>query len=148
MNNEFYVFVSFILIGIIVSLLFDIFRILRKVYRTSDLITIAQDIAFWCISGIIILLGIFILNEGKIRIYLFIGLFIGITFYISIISKIVMKAGIRILEILNKIVFSPIHKLLQNIFSLIFKSTNLLTNKIKKLKIDIFCNKKFKKRRN
>ena len=65
--NEFSIFLAFVLIGIIISFIFDFFRILRRVYKTPDFITILEDIAFWLISGIILLLGIFVLNNGNIR---------------------------------------------------------------------------------
>ena len=80
-GKEFNVFLVFVLIGLIISVLFDIFRILRRVYKTPDFVTIIEDIAFWIISGTILLSGIFIINEGKIRAYLFIGLFAGILLY-------------------------------------------------------------------
>ena len=111
-NNEFSVFLAFILIGIIISFLFDFFRILRRVYQTPDFLTIIEDIAFWIISGIILLSGIFILNEGNIRAYLFIGLFTGILFYIITLSKTITKIGSKILQTLNKIIFAPISKFL------------------------------------
>lgn len=147
-NNEFNIFLAFILIGFTIGLLFDIFRVLRRVYKTPDFVTIIQDIAFWIISGIILLLGIFVINEGKIRAYLFIGLFIGIFFYIAIASKAVMKIGTNILNLFNKIVLSPIQKLFKLILSSLFKSTNLFKNRLRKLKIDMFHNKKLEKRRN
>ena len=81
-SNEFNVFLAFVLIGIIISFIFDFFRILRCVYKTPDFITILEDVAFWLISGIILLLGIFVLNDGNIRAYLFLGLFSGICVYI------------------------------------------------------------------
>ena len=107
-NSEFNVFLAFILIGIIISFLFDFFRILRRVYKTPDFITIIQDIAFWIISGIILLSGIFILNEGKIRAYLFIGILAGILFYIITLSKFITNMGTKLLTVLNKIIIVPV----------------------------------------
>lgn len=145
MQNEFNVFLAFILIGIIISLLFDFFRILRRVYKTPDFATIIEDIAFWIISGIILLSGIFILNEGKIRAYLFIGIFSGIIFYIITLSKVVMKVGITALETLNKLILNPLLNLIKLFFKIIFKSLKSLKNTTKKLKFDLFSKKKIKK---
>lgn len=145
MQNEFNVFLAFILIGIIISLLFDFFRILRRVYDTPDFATIIEDIAFWIISGIILLSGIFILNEGKIRAYLFIGIFSGIIFYMITLSKVVMKLGIVALEALNKLILNPLLNLIKLFFKIIFKSLKSLKNTTKKLKFDLFPKKKIKK---
>ncbi|MCI8291355.1 MAG: hypothetical protein HFJ25_03785 [Clostridia bacterium] len=144
-SNEFSIFLAFILIGIIISLLFDFFRILRRVYQTPDFLTIIEDIAFWIISGIILLSGIFILNEGKIRAFLFIGLFTGILFYIITLSKTITKIGINLLKTLNKIFFNPIFKIIQIISKTIIKLLKKLNNFVKNLKFDVFLNKKIKK---
>lgn len=144
-NSEFSIFLSFILIGIIISFLFDFFRILRRVYQTPDLITIIEDIAFWIISGIILLSGIFILNEGKIRAFLFIGIFTGILFYIITLSKIINKIGIKTLETLNKVFLSPFVKLLTSSIKLLTKLLKSLKNKSKNLKFDLIYKKKVQK---
>lgn len=144
-NNEFSIFLAFILIGIIISFLFDFFRILRRVYQTPDFITIIQDIAFWIISGIILLSGIFILNEGKIRAYLFIGILAGILFYIITLSKTIIKIGTNILTILNKILIKPIVNIFHIILAIIIKSIKSIKNRIKNIKFDFIPKKKMKK---
>lgn len=144
-NSEFSIFLAFILIGIIISFLFDFFRILRRVYQTPDFLTIIEDIAFWIISGIILLSGIFILNEGKIRAYLFIGLFTGIIFYIITLSKTITKLGSKTLKITNKIIFTPILKLFQISSKIVTKLINLIKTLIKNLKFDLIPKKKIKK---
>ena len=140
-STEFSIFLAFVLIGLAISFLFDFFRILRRVYKTPDFVTIIEDIAFWIISGIILLSGIFILNEGKIRAFLFIGLFAGIVLYIITISKIVMTMGTTILKTINKIILKPIFNFLQTISKVLLKSIKSIkiiinsTNfKIKKVK--------------
>ena len=127
-GKEFNVFLVFVLIGLIISFLFDIFRILRRVYKTPDFVTIIEDIAFWIISGTILLSGIFIINEGKIRAYLFIGLFAGILLYIITISKFTLKIGITSLETLNKLVLKPIFNFLQILAQKVLKLFKFLKN--------------------
>lgn len=140
-GKEFNVFLVFVLIGLIISFLFDIFRILRRVYKTPDFVTIIEDIAFWIISGTILLSGIFIINEGKIRAYLFIGLFAGILLYIITISKFTLKIGITSLETLNKLVLKPIFNFLQILAQKVLKLFKFIKNfinstqlKVKKIK--------------
>lgn len=144
-SNEFSIFLAFILIGIIISFLFDFFRILRRVYQTPDFLTIIEDIAFWIISGIILLSGIFILNEGKIRAFLFIGLFAGILFYIITLSKTITQLGINLLKTLNKIFFNPVLKIIQIISKILINLLKKFKNFIKNIKFDLFLGKKIKK---
>lgn len=143
--SEFSIFLSFILIGIIISFLFDFFRILRRVYQTPDFLTIIEDITFWIISGIILLSGIFILNEGKIRAYLFIGIFTGILLYMITLSKIITRLGTKILEKLNQIIFMPICKIINIFLKILIKMIKILKNSCNSLKIDLISKKKIKK---
>ena len=66
-TNQAYLFCIFIINGIIIGILFDFFRILRKTFKTSDLITYIEDSLFWILTGIIILYSIFVFNNGEIR---------------------------------------------------------------------------------
>ena len=147
MNNEFNVFLSFVLIGLIIGFLFDFFRILLRSYKTPDAVTIIEDIIFWITSGILILLGIFVLNEGKIRAYLFLGLIAGIFLYIAVISKYVMKIGLKIFNVFNKILIIPLQKATKILINLVIKLIKILIKFFKKVKIDLFLDKNNKKRR-
>ena len=49
------VFAIFTLNGIIIGLLFDFFRIIRKSFIITDVGTYMQDISFWILDGIIFL---------------------------------------------------------------------------------------------
>ncbi|MCI8482033.1 MAG: hypothetical protein HFJ27_02915 [Clostridia bacterium] len=63
MNHQAYIFVIFILNGLIIGVLFDCFRILRKSFKTSDMITYIEDIFFWILAGIVTLYFIFSYNH-------------------------------------------------------------------------------------
>ena len=104
----------FFLTGICIGLLFDFFRIQRKVLRTCDFITYIQDILFWIVSGLIIIFVIMKYTNGEIRIYMIVGIILGILIYFLIISKYIMKIFVCILSfllnIIGKLLF-PIKKI-------------------------------------
>ena len=83
-NTQLYLFLIFILNGLIIGLLFDFFRILRKAIKTSDLITCIEDVVFWILTGYLVLYSIFKYNNGELRFYLFLGITLGIIFYLHI----------------------------------------------------------------
>ena len=120
---------------------------MRRSYKTPDVVTIIEDIIFWITSGILILLGIFVLNEGKIRAYLFLGLIAGIFLYIAVISKYVMKIGVEFFNIFNKIFIIPLQKTTKILINVIGKLIKILIKVLKKIKIDLFLDKNNKKRR-
>ena len=53
--TQIYLFTIFLLNGLIIGLLFDFFRILRKAIKTPDVITYIEDALFWILTGFLIL---------------------------------------------------------------------------------------------
>ena len=115
-------FLYFIATGIILSIIFDIFRILRRTFKTSDIITNIEDVLFGIFTGITILFSIFFFNNGQLRFYIFIGIAIGIVFYMLFISKYFIKINMTIINFIKEIfslLFKPIkifYKFLKNLF--------------------------------
>lgn len=151
--NQIYCFFIFIVVGIIISILFDVFRILRKVFKTPDFITYIEDIIFGVLAGVIIIYSIFKFNNGEIRSYLFVGIILGILFYLFTLSKMFIKFGDKILTFLKKILLFPIKKALlfgKNILKFIkknvFRPFSKFISNTKKI-IPKFSIKKYKNRR-
>ena len=101
-TNQVYLFFIFIMNCIIIGILFDFFRILRISFKTGDLVTYLEDFLFWVLTGFIILYSIFIFNNGEIRLYLFLGIAIGILSYMMFASKYVIKVNVAIIIFLKK----------------------------------------------
>ena len=112
--NQLFCLLIFTITGITIGVLFDIFRILRKSFKTADIVTYLQDILFWLISGGIILFSIFQFNHGEIRSYVFIGIILGVILYMITISKYIIKYSVFIIKWIKKIISYPLH-LLKNI---------------------------------
>lgn len=72
-SNQAYIFLVFILTGIIIGLIFDVFRAVRKSFKINDFFTYIQDIIFWLLVGSIIMYVIFKFNYGEIRAYMLFG---------------------------------------------------------------------------
>lgn len=102
--SQLYSFLIFIGIGILIVLIFDIFRIFRKTFKTSDLLTILEDIIFSIITGFILLFSIFKFNNGEMRLYVFLGLILGAIIYVLTISKTFVKINVIIINTIKKII--------------------------------------------
>lgn len=101
--NQAYLFMIFMLNGLLIGIIFDIFRILRRSFQTSNLITYIEDILFWTISSLTIMYTLFVFNNGEIRGYIFIGLFLGIALYMLFLSKTIVKISVKIILFIKKI---------------------------------------------
>ena len=102
MPNQLYAFAIFILNGFLIGLLFDIFRISRKSFKTPDFVTYIEDIAFWVLSGAMLLYSIFKFNNGELRLFIFIGVFIGTLIYMLIFSRLLINISVYIITSLRK----------------------------------------------
>ena len=134
-QDQAYLFIVFSLTGVVIGILFDFFRILRRSFKTSNIITYFEDVLFWILTGVLILYNIWYFNNGEIRIYMFLGIIMGVLIYmltlsnilISLLSKILISI-VKVLELPFKTLFSIFHKF----FTVIMKIFN---NFLKKLKI-------------
>lgn len=102
--SQVYVFLGCIFGGLIVGLLFDVFRLSRRFFNTRDIITYIQDIIFWILVGIIVLLTIFYSNNGQIRGYVFLGIVLGTVFYFLVFSRLIMKILTYVIEFLIRLI--------------------------------------------
>ena len=106
--NQSYLFLIFILIGIVIGVLFDIFRVLRKSFKTNNMITYIEDILFWLLSGCVLIYSIFVFNNGEIRGYIFLAIILGILIYMCSISNFFCKTSIVIIDCIKNIIIKVI----------------------------------------
>jgi len=135
-QNQAYLFLVFSLTGVIIGILFDFFRILRRTIKTSNFITYIEDILFWILTGFLILYNIWYFNNGEIRIYMFLGIILGVLIYMLTLSSILIKIFskilrtlINMLELPFKTIISIFRKLNTAIKEIFTKITKKLTNK-------------------
>lgn len=146
-TNQAYLFLIFIANGIIIGILFDFFRILRKAFKTSDMITYIEDLLFWVLTGIIMLYSIFSFNNGEIRLFMFLAIAIGVLVYILLFSAYVIKINVTIINFLKNIImkifdflsipFKYLYKIIEKIF---FKPISFIIINIRKNSTNLYKN--------
>ena len=102
-TNQAYLFLIFIVNGLIIGFLFDFFRILRKSFKTKDFVTYIEDITFWILTGFIVLYSIFIFNNGEIRFFIFLAIGLGCLLYMTIFSSSIVKSSVFVIKWVKKI---------------------------------------------
>lgn len=149
--NQGHLFLIFTINGIFIGIIFDCFRILRKGFKTCNLVTNIEDILFWIISGFSTIYTMVNFSNGTLRLFMIMGLLIGFTTYILTCSKYICKYSIAIIIFLKKICkfiwnlfispFKVIYKAIVNLSKKIVFSTK----NIKKSNESSLYNKKMKK---
>ena len=139
-NNQAEIFIIFTLNGILIGLVFDIFRILRKSFKTKDFLTYIEDACFWIITGIIIIYSMYKFCDGELRLFMVLGIGIGFLIYIFTVSIYIIKISVILIQIIKTILGFPIkliHKLTQKIIkrTVIFIHNIIKGNIVKLIKI-------------
>ena len=147
-NNQAVLFCIFIIDGLIIGLLFDFFRILRKSFKTKDIITYIEDILFWILTGIILLYSIFTFNNGEIRFYMFLGAIIGCFIYMLLFSRYIVNTITKLVIFLKKIITKIISIIIYPLKVLIKILNKILKKPISFITINIRKNHLIKQNKN
>lgn len=105
------IFSIFFVLGIIISILFEFFRVVRKNIKTGYLATSIEDVLYILISGFLFFESIIVFANGTIRFYIFLAFFLGIVTYILTIKNfcdIIFTVIIKTILIIFKYISLPI----------------------------------------
>lgn len=134
-QNQAYLFLVFSLTGVAIGVLFDFFRILRRTIKTSNVITYVEDVLFWILTGLLVLYNIWYFNNGEIRIFMFLGIILGVLIYMSTLSNILINIFSKILQTIIRILEVPIKTILKIFKRIMTTFTTIFTKFTKKIKI-------------
>ena len=97
--------------GAVLGMLYDCFRILRRVMRHKTITTTIEDAIFWIVSTLLMFAFLLNRNFGDIRAFIFMGLALGAVLYFLMFSRYFTKIAMTILRWLKKlllVIISPI----------------------------------------
>ena len=127
--------------GVLILILYDILRIFRRVITHSVGAIGFEDFVYWMLVTFLIFTMMFRENNGAIRWFSVLGIFLGMVLYNVTISLFFVKYMSLVFIKLRKI----IEKILQFIIKPLKKRKKGLKRKIKTLKIVITRNKPLRK---
>lgn len=106
--RQVYVFLLANFAGALVGMIFDIFRVKRKLVQTSDIVVYIEDILYWLIISVVLFLLMYYSRECELRSYILLGLFIGVVMYMCMLSRYVLMVLERVIRIIYRCVILPI----------------------------------------
>ena len=131
-------FLSTVLIGALIGFFYDIFRIIRMVFKHPNFLVQIEDVLYWLIATFLTFYLMLHINSGEIRIYIILGAFFGMAVYFFTLSIFIIKTSDILITFFKKvfftivaIVFAPI-KLVLSILRIIL---NFFAKPIKKGKL-------------
>ena len=121
--------------GIVIGILFDFYRVLRRNYKVVRRISIVFDIVFWFLITIVIFTSINLLEGFNLRYYHFIALFLGfILYYNTIITSLFKQTVHDIVGFLNNLYYIIIYSI-HLIFDIICYIPSILLSKRKRKRV-------------
>ncbi|MCT4597513.1 MAG: spore cortex biosynthesis protein YabQ [Vallitalea sp.] len=125
-------FMLSVLNGLFLGVIYDFIRIFRRIIKHSRLVVNVEDFIFWVFGSLIIFIEIFNNNDGTIRGFLYIGVFLGLILYFLLISKWVLTIFMKLYGIIKKIL-AFIFKIIIKPIKLIFHPLIIIHRKAYKL---------------
>ncbi|MDI3312073.1 MAG: spore cortex biosynthesis protein YabQ [Thermoanaerobacterium sp.] len=90
-ESQLYSFLVMLYGGIIIAILYDVYKLFRFILRPKRIATDIGDIIYWVLGTIVFIFFLYVSNYAEIRFYSFLGLLIGILLYNIFLSPVVMK---------------------------------------------------------
>ncbi len=91
MNKEIWTELTFfsncVLWGMYLLIFYDVLRIIRRVFPRGAILVGIEDIIYWTISGLLIFRMMYQQNNGIIRGFAILGMFLGMLIYHNLVSQ-------------------------------------------------------------
>ncbi len=120
--------------GIVIGLLFDLYRVLRSNFKIVKKISFLFDAIFWLLITIVIFTTINLLERFDLRYYHFVALFLGFILYYNTISKYIFTVLNKLISFITSLFKKTVHYIvgfLNNLYYIIIYSIHLI--------FDIIC---------
>ena len=124
-NVLFFSFLSGMLIGV----LFDVYRLLRGIGKPVNIVTFISDLLFWLLTSIVVFIFLLYTSYAYIGIYVYLYIALGTYVYYKILSKSLIlfllrtsKTSAKVIRIMKNYIFYPVQLIFYNINSKKYKN--------------------------
>ena len=128
-GNEAMFFQNSVLCGIGLVLVYDCFRIFRRVVPHGNIWIGIEDVCYWIFGTVVVFLLLYQKNDGMLRAFCFLGIALGGVIYTFLFSRFVVKIFVKVLGTIGK----PFVKTGKKIITFIKKIIAFIRKQLKKL---------------
>ena len=108
MMDQFRILFLSMLLGSVTGFIYDIFRIIRKVFKHSNLLIQLEDILFWLIATAVAFYFFLNRSYGEIRMFALLGTACGIVLYFATISRVVIKISVVVVNFVKRVIAAAV----------------------------------------
>lgn len=113
--------------GVVLGIGYDIIEVLSREFRLRRFMIALMDVGYWLVATLFVFQVLVYANEGQVRVFIFIGLLVGIVIYFYMLSRLVrltvtwvivlfLRLIRRVIRILYTLLIQPllyVYRLLQ-----------------------------------
>jgi len=111
MSGQAAIFLVMAVAGGVLGVLYDCFRILRRVLQHKTAITTIEDAIFWIASTLLMFTFLLDANFGDVRGYMLMGMALGAVLYFLVLSRYFTKFATMVLQWIKRlivVIISPV----------------------------------------
>lgn len=101
-GNEAMLFLVSMLCGMGLVLIYDFFRIFRRLVSHGNIWIGIEDVCYWIFCTVVVFLLLYQRNDGMMRAFCFLGIALGGIIYAFLLSRFVVKICVKILGTILK----------------------------------------------
>ena len=102
-GNEATFFLTSVLCGMGLVLVYDVLRIIRRLFPHGNIRIGIEDGCYWLFSTIVVFLLLYQGNDGRVRGFAFLGILIGVVIYLGILSRFIVKICVKVFGTILKL---------------------------------------------
>ncbi len=103
MKAQTLLFLSTAGVGALMAFIFDIFRILRRVFKHPNFLTYIEDALFWLVVSFLMFYHLLVKSYGEIRFFSILGSFLGALIYFLAVSNFVLTFSVTVINFFKKV---------------------------------------------
>lgn len=96
-------FLLSLVVGVVLGVFYDFFRIIRLCITKGKIAVFIQDILFWVVGAFFSYTFVFVINNGNYRIYFAFGELIGFVVYYFTFGEVVIKVSKFVVDTVRKV---------------------------------------------
>jgi spore cortex biosynthesis protein YabQ len=112
MPEQAWLFLTTVVVGVVVGLFYDFFRVLRKTAPHGYLAVQLEDLFFWLAVTVLVFYYMLHRNYGEIRFFSLLGMGVGVVLYFVTVSRFIVKISVAIVEYLKKVIAAVVRIIL------------------------------------
>lgn len=130
-------FLYALLLGGVIGVLYDVFRVSRVAFRLSWLLVLLQDILFFLLSALLLWWYFLLQSSGEVRIFAVLGVLLGWVIYFFTLGCLVMRLASFIIHGITRLIaaiLTPVKKIATAVKKTLCKQAKLIISVKNRLK--------------